>query len=263
MSRMVWGVAADRSIEQGLDRGVLYPRNKPAAAWNGLISVDESAGEAATSYYIDGRPFLQFSKPKEFSATLRAYTYPDVFSEIMGLVEVADGMYLDSQTGDAFDLCYRTMIANAAVGDRAGHKLHLVYNATVVSPGRSYQTLSDAINPVDMSWEIQAVPVIVEGYRPTAHIVIDTRNIDPAKLQQIENLLYGTISTEPSMPTPQQVFDILSYGDTIIITDNGNGTWTALGSRDNIYMIGDGIFQIDNVNAVHHGDGTYTISSTP
>jgi hypothetical protein len=65
------------------------------------------------------------------------------------------------------------------------------------------------------------------------------------------------------MPSPQVIFDLLTFGDTIIITDNGDGTWQAEGSYENIYMIGDEIFQIDNVNATLHGDGTYTISSTP
>jgi hypothetical protein len=263
MSQLRWSNPTDRKFEAGLDRGVLYPNNKPAVAWNGLSSVDENGGEGATAYYIDGRPFLFLPKPKEYTATIKAYTYPDEFSEIMGNVEAADGMYLDSQIGDSFGLSYRTLIGGSDTPLGENYKIHLIYNVTVVPSAVSNQTLAETINPVEFSWEIQAVPVPVTGYRATAHITIDTRGMDPAKLVQIEELIYGTVSVDAELPDPQTIHDILSYGDTIIITDNGDGTWTAEGSYHNIYLIGDGVFQIDNVNAVDHGDGTYTISSTP
>jgi hypothetical protein len=147
-------------------------------------------------------------------------------------------------------------------GENFGYKIHLIYNATVVPSAKVYSTFEDTINPVEFSWGIQAVPVKVEGYRPTAHITIDTRHMGANQLSAIEELIYGTSSIDASLPDPQTIFDLLNFGDTIVIYDNGNGTWTAEGSYLNIYMIGDEIFQIDNVNAVLHGDGTYTISST-
>jgi len=258
-----WGLVADRQLETGIDRGVLYLKSGVAVPWNGLTAVDEEGGEGAVEYYVDGRPFLYFPKPKEFKANIKAFMYPDEFSSVLGELEITDGMYLDSQIGDSFDLSYRTRIYDAIQGENAGYKIHLVYNATVVPSAKSYNTISDSISPVDFSWDIQAVPVRVAGYRPTAHITIDTRHMDAERIAAIEELLYGTLVVAPIMPDAQAIFDLLSFGDAIIITDNGDGTWTAEGSYLNIYMIGDEIFQIDNVNATHHGDGTYTISSTP
>lgn len=263
MTRLTWSAPSDRIFETGLDRGVLYPKGRSAVPWNGLTSVDEAGGESATAYYVDGRPFLFLPKPKEYAATIKAYTYPDEFSELMGSVEAADGMYLDSQMGDSFDLSYRTIVGDLVRGHERGYKIHLIYNATVTPSGVTYATLSDSINPVEFSWEIQAVPVHIEGYRATAHITIDTRHMDQERLSIIEAHIYGDGTTEASMPTPQFILDTLSFGDAIIITDHGDGTWSAEGSYQNIYMIGDGIFQIDNVNAVDNGDGTYYISSTP
>lgn len=263
LPQIQWGRVTERQIETGLDRGVLYPKNAPAVPWNGLTAVDEQGGEGAAEYYVDGRPFLYLPKPKEFKATLHALMYPDAFSAIVGEIEVADGMYLDSQMGDAFDLSYRTKIADQLRGTDAGYKIHLIYNATVVPSAKTYGTLGNEINPVEFSWDIQAVPVNVTGYRPTAHITIDTRHMDAERLGEIEDLLYGIGDVSPTMPNAQLIFDLLSFGDAIIITDNGDGTWKAEGSYHNIYMIGDEIFEIDNVNAVDHGDGTYTISSTP
>lgn len=231
--------------------------------WDGLTSVDENGADGAVSYYIDGRPFLHLPKPREYSATLSAFTFPDEFAVIQGLAEATDGMYLDSQMGDTFDLSYRTLIANSDDGMDYAYKIHLVYNASVVPQGLSYSTHSGDINPTDFKWDIQAVPVLVEGYRATAHVIIDTRHMDPDKLEELEGLIYGDATHVSRMPEPQLIFDILTFGDAIVITDNLDGTWTAEASYRNLYMIGDGVFQIDNVNAVDHGDGTYTISSTP
>lgn len=263
MTRLTWSAPTDRQYEVGLDRGVLYPKTGAAVAWNGLTAVDEGGGDGAAAYYIDGRPFLYLPKPKEFTASIKAFTYPDAFSAIMGITEAADGMYLDSQIGDAFDLSYRTLVGDATTGGSIGYKIHLIYNATVTPQAPGYSSLSDSINPVDLGWDIQAVPVPVAGYRPTAHIIIDTRHMDATHLAQIEALLYGDATTAASMPDPQTIFDLLSFGSAIIITDNGDGTWKAEASYHNLYMIGDGIFEIDNVNAVDHGDGTFTVSTTP
>lgn len=233
-----------------------------AVPWSGLTAVDEAGGESAVSYYIDGRPYLHFPRPKEFAATIKAYTYPDEFAAMMGLVEVADGMYLDSQVGDSFHLSYRTLVGNATDGLDHGYKIHLVYNVTVVPSSVSYQSSFNTINAHEFSWGIQAVPVPVEGYRSTAHVIIDTRHMEENLTRRIEAMLYGTGNTAPYMPDPNVILDMLSFGDTIIITDHGDGTWSAEGSYANVYLIGDGVFEIKNVDAIDNGDGTYTIAST-
>lgn len=233
-----------------------------ATPWEGLTSVEESGGEAARAYFVDGRPFLFMPVPKEFSATLNAYTYPDSFAEVMGLAEVTDGMYLDSQMGAPFDLTYRTKVGNAVEGQDHGYKIHLIYNATVTPGALTYETMGDSVNPTTMSWAIQAVPVKVEGFRSTAHIVVDTRHMDTKKVASFEALLYGDDDTTPSMPSPQAVFDLLNYGDMIVVTDNGDGTFDVEGSYENVYMYGNGEFRIENVDGQNNGDGTFTISTT-
>lgn len=258
--KITWGNPEEKFFETGVDKGVLYLNDGRAVAWNGLTSVDENGADSATAYYIDGRPFLYFPKPKEYAGTIKAFTYPDEFMAVMGMPEAADGMYLDSQIGDSFGLSYRTLVGNQTSGIDLGYKIHLIYNATISPQSISYDSISNSINPIEFSWQIQAVPLKVTGYRPTAHVIIDTRHMDPDRITEIENLLYGDGTTAAALPDPQTVFDILSFGDTIIVTDNGDGTWTAEGSYHNLYMIGDGIFEIDNINAVDNGDGTYTIS---
>lgn len=261
--RITWNDTGSRIFETGLDRGVLYPSgSSQAVPWNGLTSVDENGGEDSITYYMDGRPYLNRSKPKEFSATIKAYTYPDEFSEMVGVVEAVNGMYLDSQIGNSFHLSYRTLVGNDVEGTAYGYKIHLIYNATVVPSSISYTSLGDEINPIEFSWDIKTVPLAVSGYRATAHVIIDTRKIEAYRLAGIESELYGTSTIVAHMPTPQELVDLMTYGNTIIITDNGDGTWTAAGSDQNVYMVGDGVFQIDNSNAVDNGDGTFTISTS-
>ena len=258
-----WNKLEDRVIETGLDRGVLYLTDGRAVPWNGLTSVDENGGESAVAYYLDGRPYLFVPQPKEFSANLKAYTFPDEFSSLMGQLEVADGMYLDSQQSDQFHLSYRTIVADSIRGVAGNYKIHVIYNATVTPSTMTYSTITSEVNPVEFSWDIQAVPAYVPGYRATAHITIDTRHMDPNKLALIEAILYGTGNSYPRMPQPSELLDMLGFGEAIIITDNGDGTWTAEGSYQNITVDeASGLFQIRNVDAVDNGDGTYTISST-
>lgn len=260
--RVVWNAPEERFFDAGLDRGMLYPKNDAAVPWNGLTGVDEEGSEGSQAYYIDGRPFLFLPKRKEYKATIKAFTYPDAFAEIMGMAEIADGMYLDSQTADSFDLCYRTIVGNATEGADHGYKIHLVYNATVSPESLSYESLSNSINPTTFSWTIDAVPVAIPGFHPTAHVVIDTRHMSQSKIDAIENLLYGSETGDPHMPSPQAIFELLSFGDGIVVTDNGNGTFTVEGAYENVVFLPDGLVQLNNIDATDNGDGTITISTT-
>lgn len=262
MTRLNWQDGNTRTFESGLDRGVLYPRVGAAVPWFGLTGVDETGADSVQSYFIDGRPFLHVPKLHEYAATIKAWTYPDELTALMGMPEVTDGMYVDSQRGDQFNLSYRTMVGDGITGESAGYKIHLIYNAVVVPGGASFSTIGSSIDPTEFTFEISAVPMPLVGYRSSAHVVIDTRHMDQDKLGQIEGFLYGTSTTEPYVPDPQVVFDTLSHGDSIIVTDNGDGTFEVSGSYKNVKVLGDGIFEIDNITGTDNGDGTWTISTT-
>lgn len=277
MAKLTWSALKDRKFESGLERGVVYTRastaqrvmysstpgeSAKAIPWNGLISLEEQGSSGHATYSFEGRPFLHFPRPREFEATLRAFTYPDELNRIMGMGETeADGLYIDSQIGEMFDLSYRTIFSDAT--GAVNHKIHLVYNVSIDHSPGSYETLSESMSPAEFTWSIRAVPVRVEGYRPAAHFVIDTTNVDKQKLSNLEDILYGTATEDARMPEPQELFDILAWGDAIEIIEMEDGEWMARGSYKNIIMLGDGIFEIRNVNAVDHGDGTFTVSSTP
>ena len=215
-----------------------------AVPWNGLISVDETGSESAVEYYMDGRPYFHYTNPKEYTANIRAYTYPDEFAKVMGLHEATDGVYLDSQLFDTFALSYRTLIGSAVEGGRKNYKIHIIYNASVAVEGMSYETLAADINPSTFSWAINAVPVSVEGYRPTAHVIIDTRKLTVEQVKTIEEQLYGTPTTPATLPNPQDIFDLLKYADGVVITLLDDDYWTAEGPNSLVYKESDDVFTL-------------------
>lgn len=263
MTRLKWHAVESRFFEAGLDRGVLYFKNGQTSAWDGLTSVEESGSEGSQAYYHEGRPFLHVPKPKEFEATVKAYTYPEALAAVMGMDNPfeARGMYLDSQQGDSFGMSYRTRIGNATEGVDHAYKIHVIYNATITSPGGAYNSLSGEVNPSEFTWNISAVPDEILDYRPTAHVVIDSRKISPHRLKLVEDLLYGTATSVPRLPPLQELYDILSFLDSIVISDLGNGRWSAEGSSKNVITEGDR-FTIKNVDATIHANGTFTIRTT-
>lgn len=211
MTRLFWNAPSERRFETGLDRGALYPKaGGPGVPWNGLIAVDEEGAEGVTPYYADGRPTLYLPRPKEFQATLRAYTYPDEFAPMTGFAEPTDGLLLDSQMSEQFDLSYRTLVGDGLTGTSGAYKIHLVYNAVATPQAISHNTVSADVGVAEFSWTINAVPIRVDGYRATAHIVINSRSVPLSKLQQIEDILYGTPSSAPMIPSPSTLLSILS-----------------------------------------------------
>jgi len=258
MSRIQWMKENEKLIQGGLDRGVLYPADKPAVAWNGLVSVNESGSQQTASYYIDGRKFLTTVTPREYSATISAVTFPDEFAELCGIVEAADGLFLDEQVPDQFGLSYRTMYS-----DGSNYKIHVLYGVTAAPSDVQYETLGANNDPTPFEFEISGIPESIEGFRPTSHVTIDSRNLSPLLLANVENLLYGTYGQEATLPPIKTLYDMMNYGTTVVIRDNGDGTWEAEGSYK--YFSVDsftGQFAIDQVTLNDHGDGTYDVAST-
>lgn len=258
MSRIKWLKDEAKLVQGGLDRGVLYPQDKPAVAWNGLVSVNESGSQSTNTYYVNGRKFITTVTPREYTATISAVTFPDEFAEICGIVEAADGLFLDSQVPDQFGLSYRTMYLGSD-----HYKIHLLYGVTAAMSDVESHSLGENNDPSNFEFSISAIPQQIEGFRPTAHVIIDSRNLSPSALADIENIIYGTHGQEPELPTIQSLYEMMNYGDIVVIRDNGDGTWEAEGSYK--YITVDpitGVFKIDNVTVDDHGDGTYEVAST-
>lgn len=207
MSKLVWKKPGAQRYEDGVDRGVLYLDDGTGVAWNGLTAVEEDLSDIeTTSYYFDGTKYLETRSPGDFSAILRAFTYPDEFLRFDGYTELNNGVLLGEQpVYERFGLSYRTRVGNDIDGYDHGYKIHVLYNLIAKPENRAYKSLQGGQQTLnDMAWRISGVPEHVQGHRPTVHIIIDTTRLNPYLVQDVEKLLYGE---DPYIPPSEEAVD--------------------------------------------------------
>jgi hypothetical protein len=257
-----WDKTDERYYQHGVDRGVLYPKDTDPVPWNGITGVEEAGNGISSVNYLDGKIFLAETDASDYSGKLTAYFWPDEFSACIGMPQIADGLIIDNQKPKRFDLSYRTLIGSGTRGDMFGYQIHLIYKAMASINGISRKTINNSPTPMEFGFDIVATPVKLAGFRPSAHYIIDTRRLDPETIAELEAILYGNGSTTAGrMPAPSELYDLLNFGSTIEVTHTvAAGTINFKGKVSNVYMTGDDTYQIENVNAVDNGDGTYTIS---
>lgn len=215
MSKLVWDQTGERKYETGVKKGVLYPLSELGAydkgvAWNGLTAVTESpSGAESNPLYADDIKYLDLRSVEEFGGTIEAYMYPDEFAECDGSASLADGVSIGQQQRKTFGLCYRTVLGNDILGDDYGYKLHIVYGAVVAPSERAYSTINDSPEPITMSWEFSTTPVAVDGFKPTAHLEIDSTKANPEKLAALEAILYGADDTDARLPLPNEIATLM------------------------------------------------------
>lgn len=261
MTRLDWVSAGSRFYETGIDRGVLFVGSMSGVAWIGLTSVDEkTSGGDAKPFYVDGTKYLNTSTGEEFEATIKAFTYPPEFGQCDGTRQPRLGLFLTQQRRMPFGLTYRTKVGNDVSSDY-GYKIHIIYNAMASPTGRTNSTTTNELNPMDFSWDITTRPPVLAEYKPSAHLVIDSRFTDPSVLSLLEDTLYGNDSDDPVLPTFDEILAIFDTVSSLVVTDNADGTFTAEAPGDVIRMLDDTTFEITSETAVFIDDDSYTLSS--
>jgi hypothetical protein len=216
MTVLTWDQVGERFFETGVDRAVLYLPDSggnydTGFAWNGMVSVTETpSGAEPTPQYADNIKYLNLYSLEEFGATIEAFTYPDEWAECDGTAVPQPGVTVGQQNRKAFGLSYRTRKGNDIEGPDLGYKLHLVYGATASPSEKAYGTINESPEAITFSWEIYSVPVPVTGYKPTAILTIDSTKVDADALADLEDFLYGTVGTDPSLPSPDAVLAIFA-----------------------------------------------------
>ena len=242
--RITWD-DGERLYSQGVSQGVLYPQNSPGVPWNGLLSVVEKGDPSPTIQYLDGIAYNNHFVPAVFDGTLSAITYPDEF-------EIYDGVIngVTAQNRLSFGLSYCD-----------NRELHIIYNAFAAPSNDQYQSVSDSPNAVAFSWVISTLPMDIPGARPTSHLIISLDLTDTAALGLLQAALYGDDENDPYLPQPADVIEMFESSTTIRITDNGNGTWSATGPDELVFVTGD-VFTIVSPTAIFNDETSYTISSS-
>lgn len=239
MTRLAWG---DRPpmYDLGVDQGVLY-LDGTGVPWNGLVSVDEKeAGSVDVEHYFDGNRIHISQETGDFGATVSAYTYPDAFAEYNG--------YSDRETYKRFGFAYRTQHGFD------GYKLHLVYNVLVRDDTRAWITANAGLQPSTFTWDIYGESIPVPGASPAAHLTLESPE-DPSVLAQLEDVLYGTDTTEPRLPDPAELIELYEAALFFRVTYNGDGTYTVSGPDDKVLIMADGRFELNAPSVFLHPSG--------
>ena len=215
MSKLVWDETGKRYYETGVKNGVLYiPTDgvySKGVAWNGLTAVTESpSGAEPTALYADDIKYLNLISAEEFGATIEAYTYPDEFAACDGSAELATGVTIGQQNRKTFGLCYKTTLGNDVDGNNYGYKLHIIYGCVATPSEKAYASINDSPEAITFSWEVTTTPVSVNGFKPTASLVIDSTKAEAAKLTALEDILYGAEATEPRLPLPDEIATLMT-----------------------------------------------------
>lgn len=261
MAELTWDEVGTRRFEGGVDRGVLYLQDGSAIPWSGLTSVSEKPQKKAESIYYDGAKIYDVWTLGDYSAVVKAITYPDELMDLEGLEIINHGVFVADQQPKRFSMSYRTGIGNDLDGEGAGHKIHILFDLVANPSDKTYQTISVDPSLTEFEWEISSVPPEVPGFRPSAHIVVETEKLPYWLRDGIYRILYGDAYEDPGFLTATEFIAYLTSAVLWAIMDHGDGTFTAETVDDELLTdLGDGIFQLDDVTINVINETTYTIT---
>ncbi len=210
--KLQWDKVGERLYETGVSNGILFVMDtdgnyQPGVAWNGLINVQESpSGGEDNPQYADNVKYLNLKSATEFGGNIECFYYPDEFKVCDGSADLGKGVTVAMQNRRTFGLAYKTQIGNDIEGADFGYKWHLVYGASVSPTERSFGTINDSPEASTMSYAFTTTPILVEGFKPTALVVIDSTLVDAAKLTAFEEvLLGGGEASESKLPLPDEL----------------------------------------------------------
>lgn len=215
MSRLKWDQVGERLYETGVKEMALYLADDEGnytdgVAWNGISSVEETpSGAEPTDIFADDIKYVTLMSNETYGSTITAYSSPEEFDEADGTKELAPGITIGQQNRRMFGFAYKSTIGNDVKGNDFGYTLTLVYGAKASPSSKTHSTINDSPEAAELSWEVNTTPVPVTGFAPTSVMRIKSYRTDPALLKELEDILYGTEDTEPRLPLPDEVVEII------------------------------------------------------
>lgn len=216
MAKLVWDEVGKKLYKTGVQNGVIYPVTSDGAytngeAWNGLVQVDEKpTGGEVTYLYANNYEYGTVMSAEKFEGSIQAYIYPDCFAECCGEAQLAKGVRVAQQTRKPFGFTYRNEVGSDTEGEDYGYTIHLLYGCRVKPSQMTHKTINENIEAETMSWDFTASKVPVPEMKPTAHLMINSWEVDTDKLKELEKLLYGDTDTEPKLPLPSEISALLA-----------------------------------------------------
>lgn len=210
MSKLTWGKDVGvKDYQLGVDHGVLFVMSNgvygAGVAWNGLVGVTEQpAGAEPTKVYADNKVYGVLLSPETLGLTIEHISAPDEFYPCDG-ASVQNGVIITGQPRSMFAFAFRTKVGDETSSEK-GYLLHIVYGCLSGVAEKAYKTIGDSPEVITFSRTITTTPVVMDDdVTTTALIVLDSRVIGLTAMAAVEDLLYGTASTESSLPTPDEI----------------------------------------------------------
>jgi hypothetical protein len=178
--------------------------NQYAVPWDGLVRVTENENEAdPRSLYFDGTMYGLDQDKGDFSLTVESFTYPSIFEDHILAFNDARTMLNTEADDKPFSFSFR-------VNSARGYKIHIVYNISAVIDGTSYTTVGDSMTLTPFSFKLSTIPVSIAGVRESSHLILDTRYASPSAIVEVENLIYGTSKTKPTLPSVSELVALVN-----------------------------------------------------
>ena len=215
MAIMQHDTIGNRLYETGVRKGALYLENNGAypsgVPFNGLTSAKESpSGAEAQDKYADDIKYLSLMSAEKFEGTIEGFYSPKEFDQCDGTAELVPGVKLGQQPRKSFGFAFLSILGNDTQANEYSEVLHLWYGCKASPTERSYSSVSDSPEPATMSWKVSSTPVMVPGsHKPTSSITIEKLAVGESKWAKLMEAVYGTDSTDPYLPTPTQLVELL------------------------------------------------------
>jgi len=91
-----------------------------------------------------------------------------------------------------------------------------VYGALASPSEKDFQTINDSPNAVTFTWAFDCTGASSSTYGTTSLLTIDSTKVDATALGDLEDFLYGTGGTSPSLPPPDSVLALFTGTITAI-----------------------------------------------
>lgn len=217
MSRLEFDAVGEKEYRYGVSHTVLYLQENDGTypkgvVWNGITGINQNpSGADENAVYADNIKYASMIAAEEFGCGIEALFYPPEFGECDGEKSVMKGVYVGMQKRRPFGLSWRTELgSDVYADDDEAYELHLAWNLKAKPSTHGHKTINTNVDAESNSWDCSSTPTPVKDMKPTAHIRINTKEFaDKEKIKALEDILYGTESTEAHLPSPDEVFAIL------------------------------------------------------
>lgn len=227
--------------ENGISKVVLYFDGEEGIPWPGVISLETKPEQVSTKdLYLDGIATDKLSYASGYISTITSYHYPQ-------RLDVSDDFLCS--------ICYRTEV-------EGGYIIHLVYNAHLYFDDISdYDPDINNGDPSTFKWIITGLYRSELGLGKFSYMTVDSRTTKEEVMGPLEAMLYGIEDFPSQIPSPDEILELFEGSATLRITDHGDGSYTAEGPDDVVYITGPTEFEISWPSVIIFNKDDFEVSS--